>query len=97
MVSSLTGLGARMVSRRFLLLALSAGLAAPVVAEPAPSTRGEVRKHKASRKIDRDAERRRLQEELNDQPRADTMDPSGDLKAYPNWARAALGSRGPIR
>lgn len=83
--------------RSVLFAVLCASLVVPAAAEPGPSKRDEVRKQKAGRKPDRDADRRRVQEELDDQPRADSMDPSGDLKAYPNWARAALGSRGPIR
>jgi hypothetical protein len=29
--------------------------------------------------------------------RAQSRDPSGDYKGYPNWARAALGAGGPTR
>lgn len=33
----------------------------------------------------------------DDAARAHSRDPAGDYKAYPNWARAALGSGGPAR
>jgi hypothetical protein len=49
-----------------------------------------VRKHKSSQAYSRKARVR----ETHDDVRANALDPGGDYKAYPSWARAALSPKG---
>jgi hypothetical protein len=37
---------------------------------------------------------KRAREEANDCARAESLDPAGDYKGYPCWARAALAPKG---
>jgi hypothetical protein len=39
--------------------------------------------------------KRKSREETYDDIRANYLDPAGDYKAYPSWARAALAPKGP--
>ena len=80
-------------------LTLLATLLAAIVAKP-DMTSAEQRKdtarisksNRSNKDEERNARRQRDKESRSD-ARADMADPSGDYKAYPNWARAALGPK----
>jgi hypothetical protein len=67
-----------------------AAVVAPVSAAERNSGKVSARKH-AARTVD-DRLSRRVENEYT--ARANQRDPGGDYKAYPDWARAALGSSG---
>jgi hypothetical protein len=67
-----------------------AALVAPLSAAERHSGK-ELARKQAARTID-DRVSRRVENEYT--ARANQRDPGGDYKAYPDWARAALGSSG---
>ncbi len=74
---------------------VAAGLLAPVFAvTSATADAAEIRNSRGAQKVVVSQDRLR---DDSYAARAHARDPAGDYKGYPDWARAALGSRGPAR
>jgi len=85
------------MSRYRLAVPLAAALAiASVLASSMPAHAAEPARNKARSAIKKQQEpaKRAIERKDNDYSiRANSVDPSGDFKGYPDWARAALGPK----
>jgi hypothetical protein len=78
------------------LVILAAAAATLAVVAPAPAEARRVAKSERCRVIDGQLycpARRIVRRETHDDVRANSLDPAGDYKGYPSWARAALSPK----
>lgn len=76
---------------RLVLSILVAGLLAPAM--PVASQAGEGPEYRRYRKAPKHVVRPRRDIEDEYAARANNLDPAGDYKGYPNWARVALSPK----
>jgi hypothetical protein len=74
------------------VLATSLAMALPADARQQKKARGHDQRAYHAKKSDYYA--KRVREDANDCARAESLDPAGDYKGYPCWARAALAPKG---
>jgi hypothetical protein len=74
------------------ILATSLAMALPVDARQQKKARSHDQQAYHTKRSDYYAKRAR--EEASDCARAESLDPAGDYKGYPCWARAALAPKG---
>ena len=81
------------VAAAFVALAVGAG-SVPVLTPTAANAEEGAKVRKYKKKYEqRYARKRNWREEREYEARANDLDPAGDYKGYPNWARAALAPK----